>query len=95
MAVEARMTCALKTTHPAQGPTEDMRGREVTPQQNDIELTAFVGIDPEDPTVDWSVWTPSARLEMTVMNPEAAKYFEPGEDYRVVITKMQPQKARQ
>lgn len=94
MAVEARMKCESKMTRgPQVGSTEVIDGREVVPQQSDLVFKAMYDAEDEE-TRKWSLWTPSATLEMTVMNPEAARYFEPGETYRVVITKMQPQQAR-
>lgn len=93
------MTCRTKLTHSPTGTTHEwespsgMTGGTVELQQNDIELTAFIDADDPD-TRFWSVFTPEATLRMTVMNPEAARYFEPGQDYRVTITKVQPSKAR-
>lgn len=43
---------------------------------------------------DWSKWTPSGEMKMTITNPAVEGFFRPGKDYRLVITERQPQKAR-
>lgn len=35
---------------------------------------------------DWSRWTPSGSLKLTITNPEAVKQFEVGKDYFVDFT---------
>lgn len=95
MAVEAMFTCASVMSFPPQGTQMDMHDREVPVQQHEVVLKAFVGdAHPYEDNTDWSVWTPEGTIEMRIMNADAAKYFVPGEDYRIVMTKRQPQKAR-
>lgn len=93
MAIEMRMTVSEVTAHAPHGHTEEINGREVAIQQHDVRLSAIADADDEE-TPKWSVWTPSADLEAIINNPEAARYLVPGETYRVVITKLQPQQAR-
>lgn len=99
MAVEARMIVTSKMQHRPSGATHQVEyddgrtGETVELQQHDIVLEADVNAA-DDATKQWSVFTPSAKFEICVMNPEAAKYFEPGQDYRVIIQKRLPQQSR-
>lgn len=43
---------------------------------------------------DWSKYTPAGEMTMTITNPAVEGFFVAGEDYRLSITKRQPQKAR-
>lgn len=49
---------------------------------------------PDDPNAQWAEASPSGSFEMQIDNPGAWGYFEVGQDYRLEITKRQPQKAR-
>ena len=40
-----------------------------------------------DGNTDWSKYTPSGQMEMTITNPPAAAFFEPGESYFLSFTK--------
>lgn len=97
MAVEARMIVKEKVQYAPGSPTtvhyDDETSEEVVTQQHDIVMEVDVNAD-DDATKKWSVWTPSGDMRLTIMNPEAAKYFEPGQDYRVIIQKRQPQQSR-
>lgn len=95
MAVEAMFTVEKVTAHAPQGTQTDLKDREVPMQDHDVVLKAYVGGDhPYEENADWSVWTPEGEIKMQIRNADAAKYFEPGQDYRVVFTKRQPQQAR-
>lgn len=60
----------------------------------EIKLTAVKSHAIDDPNNVWAVATPHGVLELTINNPRAWDFFEPGADYRIEITKRQPQKAR-
>lgn len=36
----------------------------------------------------WSKWTPAGALSMTISNPEAQGYFEPGKEYFLDISEV-------
>lgn len=46
---------------------------------------AAVAADSED-NKDWSQWTPSGKIEMTITNPEAMKGLEVGKAYFIDFT---------
>jgi hypothetical protein len=37
---------------------------------------------------DWSKWTPSGELSMTITNPAAIEQFEPGAVYSLILDKV-------
>lgn len=39
---------------------------------------------------DWSKWTPSGEITMSITNPQAADAFEPGAVYSVKFEKVSP-----
>lgn len=91
MAIQARFFCTeLKSYGP------------LSPNQLDVVLRACTGEDGFDDegvaedgvNSNWSRWTPTGELTMTVMNPAAHDYFQPGQVYNLTLTKHQPQKAR-
>lgn len=48
-------------------------------------LAAVTATSEENKT--WSQHTPSGRLELQITNPSAFGFFEPGEEYVVIIEK--------
>lgn len=62
------------------------------PQIN-VTLGAVFG-DGDHPNAEWSRFTPSGEIEMTVTNPDVLGFFEAGVEYNVTFTRAQPQKAR-
>ena len=57
-------------------------------EQVDVELVAAYndGVGNED----WSKYTPSGEIKMSITNPPASDYFKPGEIYKLVFTKVRP-----
>lgn len=60
----------------------------------EVELQAVYSSDPESPNYEWAQATPAGNLTMTISNPEAWGFFEPGAEYRLRITKHIPANAR-
>lgn len=58
----------------------------------EVELEPVVNAS--DGNKDWSKYTPAGKLNMTITNPGVEGYFVPGQEYKLVISKHQPQKAR-
>lgn len=91
MAVEARFKVTRRTEH-TKYPGQDHR-------QVDVEMEPIGAPEYDDEgkggiNDDWSRWTPSGRIEITVTNDAASDQFKIDEELRVVFTKHQPQKAR-
>lgn len=60
-----------------------------------VQLSAVTGdASEDDPNRSWSIATPAGNLDLTIANPEAWGFFEPGAEYILKITKHQPNKAR-
>ena len=59
-----------------------------------VELNAVASGGPDDPNQSFAAATPSGKLTMTIQNPAAFGFFEPGQEYVIEIRKAQPQKAR-
>lgn len=59
-----------------------------------VELNAVGSGGPDDPNQSFATATPSGKLTMTIQNPAAFGFFEPGQEYMIEIRKAQPQKAR-
>lgn len=53
---------------------------------SDVELQPVVAGSPEENKAFWKA-TPSGKLEMWVSNPDAADFFEVGEEYYLDFTK--------
>lgn len=49
-------------------------------------LTAVTATSEENKR--WAKYTPSGRLELTITNPAAFGFFEPGDEYLVTIEKV-------
>lgn len=49
------------------------------------ELSAVYSDDPEDPNKSFSDATPSAFFQLVIDNPEAHGFFEPGQEYDIII----------
>lgn len=44
-------------------------------------LTFYASYGEGKDNKDWSKWTPSGTLTMTISNPAAFEWFEPGKEY--------------
>lgn len=78
MAVRAKFRCTEKLKRTS-------AGSYGTPQPADTEevhLAAVMG----DENKEWSRWTPSGQLRMTITNPQALDQFEVGKDYYLDIS---------
>ena len=78
MAVRAKFRCTSKTSRTSAGsygPAKPVDTEEVT-------LAAVMG----DENKEWSQWTPSGNLSMTINNPKALEQFEVGKDYFLDFT---------
>jgi hypothetical protein len=58
--------------------TRDASGNET------VTLNPVTGKD-GTANAQWSKWTPSGRLELTITNPPAQGQIEPGKEYLVTI----------
>lgn len=69
-----------------------MRVMAITPfhSGNPNEQIAEVRLHPvyadDGPNKSWSKATPSGEIRMTITNPEAVSFFEPGKEYFVDFT---------
>lgn len=70
MAIVAKMRCYTIT--------KDDHGNET------VNLQAVTGKD-GTANAQWSKWTPSGRLDLTITNPPAQGQIEPGKEYLVTI----------
>lgn len=50
-----------------------------------VSLGAVYGKDGSD-NAQWSKWTPSGTLSMTITNPEVGDFFKPGGEYYLDLT---------
>jgi hypothetical protein len=78
--VRAKFRCTEKTSRTSTG------GYGPTPPQpvdtEEVKLQAVMG----DENKEWSKWTPSGLLTMSITNPEALAQFEVGKDYFLDFT---------
>ena len=58
---------------------------ESTKEYDAIKLSAAYSSAPGSPNAQWSKWTPSGELSMTISNPPARGFFEAGEEYEILI----------
>ena len=58
---------------------------EATEQQDNIRLQAAYSSAPGTPNHQWSKWTPSGSLSLSITNPPARGMFEQGEEYDVFV----------
>jgi len=49
-------------------------------------LTFYASYGEGEDNKDWSKWTPSGTLQMTISNPAAFDWFEPGKEYYLDFT---------
>lgn len=61
------------------------------PSSEEVVLTA---VHSGSGNESWAAATPAGELSLTISNPDAWGFFEAGVDYRIVVTKRQPQKAQ-
>jgi hypothetical protein len=50
------------------------------------DLTFFASYGEGKDNKDWSKWTPGGTLTMTISNPSAFDWFEPGKEYYLDFT---------
>lgn len=55
-----------------------------------VKLSAVASGDPDDPNTKWSAATPHGVLEMTINNPQAWEFFDPGAEYMVEVRRHVP-----
>jgi hypothetical protein len=81
MAVRAKFRCTRRAE------CTDRRSREERHHGNLVTMQAVYGEDGDDKAErEWSKWTPSGELEMSITNPEAFKQFKIGKAYFVDLT---------
>lgn len=51
-----------------------------------VTMQAVYGEGEGDPNREWSKWTPTGQLEMSITNPDAFMQFEIGKSYYLDIT---------
>jgi hypothetical protein len=73
---------------------QEAADREERPLVGTVRLQAVYDAPEGGPNSEWATATPAGQLEMTIHNPAALRYFEPGEEYVVEIRKRMPQRAR-
>jgi hypothetical protein len=77
MPVRAKFVCAEKSE----------TGLQPCQKTTKLVFSPVVGTTEENKTF-WK-WTPSGKIEMNVLNPEAANQFEVGKEYYVDFTPVQ------
>lgn len=85
MAVKAKVTC-ISNEEPiwtaGQRQTAKANGAEFTEPTDPMRVVRFTAVQAtDDDNREWSKWTPSGYVEMTVTNPAAFERFEPGKNY--------------
>lgn len=50
-----------------------------------VKLAAVSATSEEN--MDWSKWTPSGKIEMSITNPDAFNQFAAGDDFYLTFTK--------
>ncbi|UOF81734.1 hypothetical protein [Caudoviricetes sp.] len=76
MTVRAKFKCHSKEVREQNG-------------SNVASLTFFASYGEGQDNKDWSKWTPSGTLQMTITNPNAFGWFEPGKEYYLDFTEAQ------
>lgn len=92
MATRAKFRCTETTKRAGGSQYHPVTDDQIAMQQVEVVLVAAKTTD--DDNVDWSRWTPSGEIRMTITNPEAFRQFDVDVDYIVEFRKAQPQKAR-
>lgn len=73
MSVTAKVTCISKT------PVEYDTSTTV------VRFTPVYDADPASPNFEWSKWTPSGYIELTITNPDALDQFEVHKAYMLTF----------
>ncbi len=78
--VRAKFRCTAKTSRTQSG----SYGPTPTPpvDTEEVQFQAVMG----DENKEWSKWTPSGQVTMTINNPAALAQFEVGKDYFLDFT---------
>jgi len=79
MAVRAK--CRVTGRHEYHGVTKDGGVTQV-----DVTLQPVYGDGEDGENKDWSKWTPSGELRLTITNPDAYEQFKLGKAYFVDFT---------
>ncbi|MEK7178560.1 MAG: hypothetical protein AAB721_02820 [Patescibacteria group bacterium] len=80
MAVRAKMRCTHRQEYTEGGHSDKLSGVNVT-------LQPVYASGPDDKAnTEWSKWTPSGQLQMTITNPAAYEQFQLGKAYYVDLT---------
>lgn len=58
---------------------------EATEQNDNIRLQAAYSSVPGTPNHQWSKWTPSGSMSLSITNPPARGMFEVGEEYDIIV----------
>ena len=74
--IRAKFTCHNVNVTPRYKAEDDDQDYPVT---ETVKLSAVVGMDGDNE--DWSKYTPSGSVEMSIDNPGAQGFFKPGADY--------------
>ncbi len=83
--VRAKFKVTSKTSHMSSvinSDTSDGAPRYIEKEVGTVKLTAVHG----EENKEWSVWTPSGEVSMTINNPDAYKQFELGGAYYIDFT---------
>lgn len=78
--VRAKFKVTHKTTHLLN--VQDAEGKWAEREVGTVTLSAVHG----DVNKEWSVWTPSGKIEMTINNPSAYEAFKLGKEYFIDFT---------
>ena len=79
MAVRAKMRCTRRAECTSGGYAKDVSSVEVT-------LQAVYGNGDDAANAEWSKYTPSGELKLSITNADAYKQFEVGKAYFVDLT---------
>ncbi len=55
-------------------------------ENEQVSLMAVYSDDPNDPNKQWSKWTPSGSVMLTINNPDAQGKFKTNEEYFLDFT---------
>lgn len=78
---EQQMTVRAKCRVTGRHEFNSVNGEEIT--QVEVTLQPVFGQGDEDANSQWSRWTPSGELRLTITNPEAYNQFQRGKTYYV------------
>jgi len=91
MNIKARFFCeSVSNTGQLQPSDGTMKNGNIVSQRVVLQAVYSIGID--DPNKTFSAFTPSARVEIMITNPEAWQAFKPGHLYDAMFSPVSEEK---